>query len=156
MASERGLDVSGPVAITVGPQGRSVHSSRTISIADSASIAAVIACVKRVRSTARAEPAGTRDTSAERSNTDPSILISRLSCPCAFAGSSLLNEFVQTNSPKLSVWCASVDFSGRISIKRTRYPCRVSWSAASQPASPPPITLTFTSYSGPDLFSFHD
>ena len=104
MDSDRESEVSGPVATIPGPEGNSGHSWRTISIAGRAWTAAVMPRANTSRSTARAEPAATRAGSAEASRIEPSAAISRFNCPWALAGSSLLNDFVQTSSPSRSVW----------------------------------------------------
>jgi hypothetical protein len=51
------------------------------------------------------------------------------------------NEFEQTSSANLSVWCAGVDLMGRISYNSTSMPRRAHCHAASQPASPAPMIL---------------
>jgi hypothetical protein len=148
IASESASEVRGPVATTAGPSGSPVTSSRSTRIPGWAVTAAVMASEKRVRSTARAAPAGTRVVAAERRRTEPSASISRLRAPWAFAGSSLLKEFVQTSSPRPSVWWAGVLRTGRISTRRTSCPRSASWRAASHPASPPPTTVTSATLSG--------
>jgi len=67
MASLSAGEVSGPVARMATPSsGIEVTSPRTISTPGSASISAVTRSAKRTRSTASADPAGTRVSSATR------------------------------------------------------------------------------------------
>ena len=54
--------------------------------------------------------------------------------------SSVRNELEQTSSAKPSVLCASVPHAGRISCSATGMPALAICQAASDPASPPPIT----------------
>ena len=49
---------------------------------------------------------------------------------------------MQTNSANCAVWCAGVILLGRISYKRTLTPILAMCQAASEPASPAPITFT--------------
>src|SRR5690606_12105048 len=50
---------------------------------------------------------------------------------------------LHTSSANLSVWCAGVRVTGRISYKVTGTPCEAICQAASLPAKPAPITVTF-------------
>src|SRR5579883_648368 len=125
----------------VRPSGIVRTSSRTSRMRGSASTAAVSAAAKRVRSTARHAPAGTRCASAMRMTSEPSRRISSLRSPTAVSSVALRNEFEQTSSPRRSVWCAGVRQAGRISQRSTSSPARASCQAASDPASPPPITV---------------
>src|SRR5690606_7694609 len=80
--------------------------------------------------------------SAAARSSDPSARISALSNPCALVISSLLKELVQTSSARRSVRCAGVRRTGRISSSVTSWPRAASCHAASQPARPPPTTVT--------------
>ena len=72
------------------------------------------------RSIARASPAGTEASRADRMTRESSASISRLSRPTAFKGLSERKEFEQTSSAHRSVWCTAVRTTGRISYRRTR------------------------------------
>src|SRR6185437_2776236 len=73
--------------------------------------------------------------------TDPHRRISSFSSQGAVFSLSDFSELEQTSSANLSVWWAGVDFTGRISNSSTSTPARAHCSAASQPASPPPMIL---------------
>ena len=79
----------------------------------------VTAAEKRSRSTANASPAGTRASVPQRMTSESSIAISAFSKPTAFVIADERNEFEQTNSARFDVWCAAVDFTGRISKRST-------------------------------------
>ncbi len=121
--------------------GRPATSSRRISISGSAASASVTAAANASRSTARAPPAGTLWASAQRMISESSARISRCSTPTALVSeSSERNELEQTSSAQKSVLWASVARKGRISCSTTGTPARAICQAASEPASPPPIT----------------
>ena len=69
-----------------------------------------------------APPAGTLALSADVIINESKCLISSLRTPTAFVSALPLNEFEHTNSANLSVWCAGVCLTGRISIKFTLIP----------------------------------
>ena len=94
-------------------------------------------------STASAPPAATRLMSAASIISEPNSRISSFKSPQAFSMRSAFNEFEQTNSAKFSLLCAGEYFSGFISQSSTSIPRPANCQAASQPASPAPITLTF-------------
>src|SRR5581483_3432514 len=103
---------------------------------------------KPSRSTASEPPAGTRFRSATAMTSDPRRRISSFRRPIAVVRSALRKLFEQTSSARRSVVCASVPRTGRISKRSTATPRRASCQAASQPASPPPITVTRAVMSG--------
>src|SRR5947209_17467577 len=144
MSADSASEVSGPVATIVSPSSSlmRVTSLRRSWIRGSLWIASRIFAEKTSRSTAKACPAGTAASSAQRNSAEPARLISCLSSHGAVLGDSDLREFEHTSSPKSPVWCAGVIFTGRISNSSTSTPKRASVSAASHPASPAPITLT--------------
>src|SRR5262249_27202983 len=96
-----------------------------------------------VLSTARAWPAGTAVWRANSMSNDPARRISSLSNQGAVFSLSDFNELEQTSSANFPVWCAGVDFSGRISYSSTAMPRRAHCQAASQPARPAPIIFGF-------------
>ena len=140
--SESASEVRGPVATIAGAGGRSVISWRTILMPGSASRCAVTASANRWRSTASALPAGTLNSSATWRRRHPRIRISALRRPCGVSWISDLKELVQTISARRSVLCAGVGRTGRISYRSTWCPRRANCQAASDPASPPPTTVT--------------
>ena len=76
MASASFDPVSGPVAMIAGRSGSVSTRSRLIAMLGWPSIAAVTSAAKASRSTASAEPAGTRCLSAARMISEPSARIS--------------------------------------------------------------------------------
>ncbi len=106
----------------VMPSGISVISSLMTVTSGCSLTLRVIVSEKESRSTAKAPPAGTAVSSAEVITTEFNRRISSFNKPTAFAKLFPLKELEQTNSAKLLVWCASVDFTGRISYKRTGTP----------------------------------
>ena len=140
-----GPAVSGPVAMMTLPHsaGGAATSSRRTSISGSVRIAAVTPAAKALRSTASADPAGTRAASASRRISEPSDRISAWISPTAlWSGSSERKLFEQTSSASASLWCASVRCGPRISWRTTGTPARAHCHAASDPARPPPMMCT--------------
>ena len=132
----------GPAAMTQGPSGISVTSSRTSSIKGSAETRSPTSLEYCPRSTASAPPAGTAASRAQESSTEPMRSSSIFSKPAALSNLVDLNEFEHTSSARPSVvWAGEVVF-GRISMRRTGTPRYASESAHSLPASPPPTTVT--------------
>ncbi len=146
IAAARAGEVRGPVAtITLSQSagGSPATSSRRIAINGWASSAAVTACAKPSRSTAKAPPAGTWFASAVRMISEPSRRISACSRPTALCSrSSERNEFEQTSSASAEVLWAAVVCLGRISCSTTGTPRAAICQAASAPASPPPMMCT--------------
>jgi len=142
MARASAGEVSGPVAtITVSQSagGSPSTSPRRISTSGCASSRACTAPAKPSLSTASAPPAGTLCSSAAARISEPQRRISACSTPTALASaSSERKELEQTSSASVSVWCASVPRSGRISCRITGAPAPAACHAASQPARPPP------------------
>jgi hypothetical protein len=99
---------------------------------------------KPTLSTARAPPAGTRLASALSMMREPSLRSSSFSSPTAFESSSERRELEHTSSPKYGETCAGVIFAGFISISVTSTPRFASCQAHSLPASPAPMTVTFS------------
>ena len=134
--------VSGPVAMIAWSQsagGSPATSSRAIVISGCASSLAVTAAEKPSRSTASAPPAGTWLASPDAMISEPASRISACSSPTAlFSASSERKELEQTSSARLSVLCASVPRTGRISCRMTGTPASAACQAASEPARPPP------------------
>ena len=92
--------------------GSPVTISRRISTSGWAASAAVTPSAKMSRSTASAEPAGTRALAASRMTRLSSARISWWIRPTALlSGSSLRKLLEQTSSASLSVWCASVPWT---------------------------------------------
>jgi len=83
-----------------GPAGIATISSRVTSMAGCDITVRVIISEKSVRSTASAEPAATLVARAEVRRTEPMASISLFNWPWALAGSTVLNEFVHTSSPR--------------------------------------------------------
>src|ERR1043166_359068 len=105
-------------------------------------IAFVTAAENLSRSTANASPAGTRASSPHAITRDPISFISCFRRPTAFVAAEERKEFEQTSSARFDVWCAAVDFAGRISKRSTVCPFRASANAHSHPARPAPTILT--------------
>ncbi len=129
------------MAITTIPSGMRVTSPGTTSIRGCARTFAVTVSLKASRSTARAFPAGTRAASALVTMAAPTLRISACSRPLLCISPSPPRLVLHTSSAKFPVRCAGVIFTGRISNRRTRTPCFAAASAASDPASPAPITV---------------
>ena len=92
---------------------------------------------------AYAPPASTRVASAHWRIREPSRRSSSFKRPTAFSSWSLRRELEQHSSAKYSVSWAGVFFSGFISRRVTSIPRWASCQAASEPARPAPITVTF-------------
>jgi len=137
-------EVRGPVdTITVSQSagGRPATSPSTTRTFGWPRSAAVTRSEKATRSTARAPPAGTWAASPEAMISELQRRISACSRPTALCSqSSDRNELEQTSSAKPPVWCAGVGVVGRISCSTTWTPASASCQAASDPASPAPIT----------------
>ena len=133
---------SGPAAMTTRPSGIDSASSLITRMRGREAISSSTKRENRSRSTARAPPAGTAARSAHAMRTDPIARSSRFNIPAAESERVDLKEFEQTSSARWSVWWAGEPLVGRISYKRTSTPLSASWMAHSQPAKPPPITLT--------------
>src|SRR5688572_17421885 len=106
---------------------------------------------KSSRATPRAPPAGTWLASAQRRITDPRRLSSSLSSPEAVSRARFPSEFEHTSSAKCSVRWAGVSLWGRISHNSTEHPSSAACQAASLPASPAPIMVTFGTKEDPPL-----
>ena len=89
--------VSGPVAMIVGWSGSASTRSRTTVMFGCCSIARVTSAAKPSRSTASAEPAGTRWLSAARMISEPSARISWWSSPTALFSASSRAEAVRAD-----------------------------------------------------------
>ena len=107
----------------------------------SASTSAVTAAENLSRSTASAPPAATRAHSAASSRREPRARISSLSRPEAESGRSAFSELEQTSSAKPALLWAGENRAGFCSYRSTATPRPASQSAASQPASPAPMTV---------------
>ena len=142
MVWDRVSEVSGPDATMTSPSGRAVTSPSTTVMLGQPRTASVTAWEKPTRSTARAPPASTRVWSAQRRMREPQRRSSSFSRPTAFSSWSLLRELEHTSSAKPGLWWAGVIFWGFISRRVTGIPRRANCQAASQPASPAPITVT--------------
>ena len=119
-------DVSGPVAMMViSSWGIEVTSSRTIWMFGCSSILSVIISANFILSTDSAAPAGTRVAAAAPRTSEPPRRSSSFSRYGADPGSSVLSEFEQTISASLSVLCAGVCWTGRISCRQTLLPFRL-------------------------------
>jgi hypothetical protein len=116
-------------------------SSRISVIFGCVVISLVIRAANSTRSTASADPAGTRQVSATRTTSEPTRRISSLRIPAALVISEEPSEFEQTSSASWSVLCAAVGRVGRISYSATATPRSAACHAASQPANPPPRTV---------------
>jgi hypothetical protein len=99
------IAVSGPVATMAGPEaGRASTRSRTSLILRCSAIRSVTAAAKPSRSTASADPAGTRWASAQAMISDPSRRISAWMRPTALCSASSERKlFEQTSSASESV-----------------------------------------------------
>ena len=128
--------------MTAGPSGSSVTSPRTISNAEYRASALPTAAENFSLSTASALPEGTLHSLAMRSSTHPIASSSALRVPDAVSSASDFSELEHTSSASPSVECAPVIRTGRISYIFTPNPRPSSCNAASQPASPPPTTVT--------------
>ncbi len=137
-------DVSGPVAtITLfqSEGGRPAISPRSIVTSGWLASRWVTSAEKASRSTASAPPAGSLCLSPADRMSEPARRISSCSRPTAFVShSSERNEFEHTSSARPSVLWASVERTGRISCSTTGTPALTICQAASEPASPPPMT----------------
>ena len=132
-------EVRGPVAITVTvPSSREETSSSTTSILGWLRMRSVIYCENLVRSTANADPAGTRVASAACIIKESKRRISSLRSPTALEIQSERKELEHTSSANPSEWCAGVILRGFISKSLTLTPRCAACQAASQPASPAP------------------
>src|SRR5262249_6780287 len=116
-------------------------SARTISIFGWFSSRDVISAAKRLRSTARASPAGTLAGVGGWMMGGPRRRNSSLSRAAALVIWFDLSEFEQTSSAKLPVWWTGVLTTGRISQRRTFAPDWAACQAASLPARPPPMIV---------------
>ena len=94
-------------------------------------------------STANAPPAGTEKLSAVLIINELNILNSEWSKPAALSGLNAPKLLLQTNSPNSSEWWAGEDIEGLISNNLTGTPALANCHAASVPARPAPITVTF-------------
>ena len=141
--SARASEVRGPVATTTSPSGRSVTSPGTTVIRGWLLTRSVTSREKPWRSTARAPPAGTAVSSAQRIKRLPSCRSSSFSRPTAFSSPAARRELEQHSSAKSAVWWAGVNFSGFISRRVTEIPRWASCQAHSLPASPAPMTVTW-------------
>src|SRR5829696_4000738 len=129
----------------------SVTSLRITSMFGWAWIVSVTARGKSSRATPRAPPAGTGLASAQRRITDPRRLSSSLSSPEAVSKARFPSEFEHTSSAKCSVRWAGVSLRGRISHNSTKQPSSAACQAASLPASPAPMMVTFGIKADPPL-----
>src|ERR671912_1274987 len=129
----------------------SVTSLRITSMFGWTWIISVTARGKSSRATPRAPPAGTVLVSAQCRITDPRRLSSSLSSPEAVSRARFPREFEHTSSAKCSVRWAGVSLWGRISHNSTEQPSPAACQAASLPASPAPIMVTFGIKEDPPL-----
>ena len=136
-----------------GPCGTCVTSPEITSIFGCSRTFRVTIAEKPYRSTARQPPASTLVASAQARIRLPTRRSSSFRRPTAFSNLSPRREFEQTNSAKSAQWWAGDIFAGFISCSSTRKPRSASCHAASLPASPAPITLTFIILSFPSWFS---
>src|SRR5688572_5011913 len=125
-----------------GPSGSSSMTRRSMRTFGCSARRAVTSRPKPTRSTASASPAGTRWRSAQAMTSDPARRSSALRSPAGAVGSSERSEFEHTSSHRSGVRCAGDIAAGFISISVTRRPRSASCQAASEPASPAPITWT--------------
>ena len=134
-----------------GPAATTVYSFVSIWVTSS-SITEILGCdfifsvtifANASRSTARAPPAGTFTASAHSIIRELSFRISSFSNPTALYIPSARKELLQTSSAKSGLLWAGENFLGFISYKSTKIPILASCHAASQPASPAPITFIF-------------
>ena len=144
ISSANKSDVSGPDARITGIfSGIFVISSLIIFILLVFLIVSSTFCENRTLSIARALPAGTCASFAISIKYEPSMDISCFKSPLAFVGSIEPRLLLHTNSARFSVECAPVVLCGRISYKSTLIFLFANCNAASQPARPAPITITF-------------
>ena len=143
ISSESPWEVKGPVATITGPSGMWVTSSRRISMRGSFSMAWVASRENSPRSTAKAPPAGTRLSWAQRISKDPNRRISSFNSPAALSTRAAFRELEQISSANPWLWWAGENFWGFISNRVTGIPRRASCHAASHPARPAPSTVTF-------------
>ena len=137
-------DVRGPVATTViSSFGISFTSSQTTSMKSFSFMRFVTISENLSLSTAKAPPAGTRHALAHFKSKESKSLISSFRSPAALSILSALKEFEHTSSAKPLLLCAGENFFGFISISRTFIHLEAICHAASHPAKPAPITLTF-------------
>src|SRR5215208_5562341 len=129
----------------------SVTSLRITSMFGWAWTVSVTARGKTSRATPRAPPAGTGLDSAQRRITDPRRRNSSLSSPEAVSRERFPSEFEHTSSAKCSVRWAGVSLRGRISHNSTKQPSSAACQAASLPASPAPMMVTFGIKEDPPL-----
>src|SRR5712691_11799710 len=122
--------------------GSAVASSLRSSMPGCSAMRRVSASLKATRSTASASPAGTRARSASSRTADPRRRSSSWRSPMAFSGLSERSEFEHTSSASASDLCAGERRTGFCSTRTTRTPAPASRSDASDPASPPPMTIT--------------
>ena len=101
----------------------------------------VISFENNTRSTASAEPAGTQFRSPDEITIELKLRSSSLRIKGAEWGRLLPKELLQTNSAQLSVLCAAVRLTERISYKTTGTPLSAACQAASDPANPAPIMV---------------
>jgi hypothetical protein len=112
--------------------------------------AASVSVIRRAntsRSTASAWPAGTAASSAAAITSEPSRRISSLSRPTALDTRFERSELLHTSSANQSAVCAGERSTGFMSTRVTSRPRRAACHAASQPASPAPMTTTCKSKS---------
>ena len=106
--------VSGPLARMTMPSGISWISRRRIRTRSSASTASVKERAKSSRSTANADPAGTRLASAVRITSESSRRISSFKSPAGAVKELERSELLQTNSPKWPVeWAWAICYRDR-------------------------------------------
>ena len=135
--------MSGPVATIAGPASGNASTRRVSNeTPGSRRSSSPTRRENAARSTASARPAGTAVSSATRTSREPARRSSSLSSPTALESDAPRSEFEQTSSAKPSAAWASVRSAGFMSTRRTGTPRAASWNAASQPASPAPITVT--------------
>ena len=125
------------------PSGMWVTSPSTTVMLGWIRTASVTAWEKASRSTARAPPASTRVWSAQRRMREPQRRSSSFSSPTAFSSWSERRELEHTSSAKPLLWWAGVILWGFISCRVTPIPRWASCQAASQPAKPAPMMVTF-------------
>ena len=136
------FEVNGPVAITVifSLSGRSSCSILSIWIRGWVDNVFVNDLLNFDLSTAKAPPAGTENLSAVCIIKELKVLNSSCNKPAALSGLRAPKLLLQTNSANSLVWWAGVELRGLISTSFTAIPELAICQAASQPASPAPIT----------------
>ncbi|CDD54323.1 unknown [Ruminococcus sp. CAG:379] len=122
------------------PSGIRSTSSSQIMIFGCERIFSVTIRENACRSTARAPPASTAVAFAQGTSREPSRSISAFNMPGAESSRDAFRELEHTSSAKVSAWWAGVCFFGFISYKATDRPAWAICQAASQPASPAPMT----------------